>query len=239
MPQRVTFRIATYDFAACRQALQSHAQELVESAEGLARWASFRQFIEAFAREAHQHRACVLGQFDPDLVFAFVPIEGLTPTRHEALWADLLAEAADLMGDAEVPLYWFDFLDALTGAEGTKADAVRYSWMDSDLLQNVLIPRRLAIWVFFNAHHFLETVLRPQLEKRGFEVLPDDSDERSPLVRVRHPNRPHTVYKIPWSDWLRHMVGGGFNMLYLLGIISLYLQKLELAVGATHEKESE
>jgi hypothetical protein len=223
--------MAIYDFEACRPALEAHAKELAESQEGLARWASLREFIQKFAQEAFAHKTCVIGQFDPDLVFAFVPVENLDANQREALWVEILEQARVLMGGTNHP-FWFDFLDAITGGEGPKSAAIRYSWLDEDLLRDLLLPQRLAVWVFFNAKRFLETTLLPQLTKRGFVVVEENVEEDpSPFLRVRHPNRPKTIFRIPWASWCRDMVGGGYNLLYLLAFAAVYLQKLEQAVG--------
>lgn len=229
--------MAIYDFEACRPALEAHAKELAESEEGLARWASLREFIEKFAREAFAHQTCVLGQFDPDLVFAFVPVEKLPPNQRELVWVDVLERARELLGGNDHP-YWIDFLDAMTGGEGPKSAALRYSWMDHSILQDILLAQKLAIWVFFNAKRFVESALLPQLQKRGFAVLPHESEEEpAPLLRVKHPNRPTTIFRIPWDQWFREMVGGGYNFLYLLAFSAIYLQKLEQAVAESGKKE--
>ncbi|MCX7626635.1 MAG: hypothetical protein N2Z21_10575 [Candidatus Sumerlaeaceae bacterium] len=230
-------RIAIYDFEACRPALEAHAKELAENEEGLARWASLRDFIEKFAQEAFAHDTCVLGQFDPDLVFAFVPVKNLPANQREMLWVDVLERSRSMMGGSAHP-YWIDFLDAITGGEGPKAAALRYSWIEPSLLQDVLLPQKLAIWVFFNAKRFVETTLLPQLHKRGFVLVPHDSEEEhAPLLRVKHPSRPTTIFRIPWDQWFREMVGGGYNFLYLLAFAAIYLQKLEQAVAESGEKE--
>ncbi|MGB9692686.1 MAG: hypothetical protein ACPL7D_11035 [Candidatus Sumerlaeaceae bacterium] len=229
-------KIAIYDFESCKGALESHAQELAESAEGLSRWASFRDFIQTFAREAYEHRTCVLGQFDPDVVFAFVPAEGMNANDREALWVTVLAHARQLMGNT-ANLYWIDFLDAVAPSGGPKTGALQNSWIDSTLAEELLLAQRLVIWVFFNVKRFIEKVVQPQLQKRGFEILPDQSDEQSSALRIKHPKRPRTIFYLPWADWFREMVGGGFNMLYLMALVAIYLQKLDHAVTNSGQGE--
>ncbi len=235
MRQGVKTRIAIYDFDTCRPALEAHAQELAESAEGLARWASFRDFIQTFAREAVDNRTCVIGQFDPDVVFAFVPAEGLGANDREAVWVSVLDHARRLMGGTAAP-YWLDFLDAIAPEGIPKSPILQNSWLDPHLAQE-LQSSQVVIWVFFNARRFLEAVIQPQLSKRGFMILPDESDEQLSELRVKHPGCPNKVFRIPWNVWFREMVGGGFNMLYLMALVAIYLQKLEHAVTDSGQSE--
>ncbi len=231
-------RFAIYDFATCREALEAHARELAAAVEGIERWASFREFVEAFAREAWKNKTTVLGQFDPDLVFVFAPFDRPDHVHRESRWVSVLELASELLGQSGEGPYWVNFVDAFTRGESPKSTMLHHRWLPDDLT-GLLVGDQLAIWVFFNAKRFLGTVLLPQLEKRGFTVLPDESDELTPVVRVRHPNRPRATYLIPWAEWLREMIAGGFNLLYLLEILSLYLQKLEYAVQVDENKEDE
>jgi hypothetical protein len=51
------------------------------------------------------------------------------------------------------------------------------------------------------------------------------------MLRVRHPGCPGKTFKLPWLMWVREMMGGGYNLVYLMACFAAYLQKLETAVS--------
>lgn len=228
---RVMDRIATYDFEACRPFLEHHTLELAETADGLDKWATFRELIYTFTYESLARQAPILGQFDPDLVYAFVPVETLAAHEHPTLWAELSRVAACLM-KLECPPYAVDFFDVLDTDRRQSLALQAPDWLRTDFMDSILLTRRAVIWVFFAASRYFDDVLLPQLAKRGFVLAEESSDlTASPLLRVRHPHRPKMLYKIPWADWVCDMIAGGYNLVFLMACSAIYLRKLENAVA--------
>jgi hypothetical protein len=107
------------------------------------------------------------------------------------------------------------------------------SWMEPGFLQDVVLARRALVVLFFDGEAFFRETLKPQLERRGFAVTTGyEESARAGMLRVRHASTPGTAYKLPWVLWVREMMGGGYNRVFLMALFAVYLQKMEQAVVA-------
>jgi hypothetical protein len=227
-----------YDYETCCDLLAEHASGLAESVEGLEKWATFREFFRSLVQESATSNSAILTQADPDLVFAFLPEKIIQASGHENLSRDVDAAVRQLVR-ADSPPYSFDFFEAIGERDRVVASATPEHWLEPNLFDDLILPRRVVVWVFFNAQRFLAEVLVPQLERRGFRVPPLSQEEiLSGVLKVRHPEHPGLAYSIPWGEWLRDMVGGGYNIIFFMAVLALYLQKLDRAVsGGEQENE--
>jgi hypothetical protein len=83
---------------------------------------------------------------------------------------------------------------------------------------------------YFDGGSFFQETLRPHLEKRGFELIDSYTEAlEQGFVRVRHSATSSTIFQVPWVRWVREMVSGGFDLVFLMACLAVYLQKLEQA----------
>lgn len=225
-----TGEIIYYDYEHCRSFLETRARDLSETATGLETLATFREMLYGFAYEALEQSALVLGQFDTGVVFLFVPWN-LSPEEYPKGHEIARAKALELLGSEKPPLL-LELLAAQSEREQLSSKGFMEKWMRPEFLTDMLLAKRVAIELFFDGVAFYTEVMRPQLEKHGFEVISDyQMSAESGIVKVRHPNTPGKVYKLPWVAWVREMMGGGYNVIYLMACFATYLQKMDEAVA--------
>jgi hypothetical protein len=90
----------------------------------------------------------------------------------------------------------------------------------------------IEIHVYFNGQAFFDQILVPSLQQQGFSLaegyLPS---AKSGYVKVRHPKAPGKLFKLPWVQWIREMLAGGYSMAYTLACMGNYMIKMNEAVG--------
>jgi hypothetical protein len=225
-------QIIYYDYEHCREFLEERARDLRQSAQGIETLAIYREPFYSFSYEALEQGTLTLGQFDAGVVYLFVPKE-LTAHKYPQGHEVARNKALELLGSKEPPLV----LEMLTAQAmepeiGDRSKIVK--WMRAEFLDEVLLPGKIQIHLYFDAGAFFRQVLQPQLEQQGFELVDDYvKSAQSGQLRVRHSGSPGKVYKLPWLLWVREMMGGGYSVVYLMACFATYLQKLHGAVGIT------
>jgi hypothetical protein len=224
-----------HDYAACQELIRQAAPAFDEQPEGLECHTAPRTVIPSLAAEAMEDRSVVLAQLDPGAIHGFIPSR-LSPGHAATLLDDAERRAVEMLGARGRPL----IIELLTGQAdepAVQASCRIESWMDPDFLRTVVQARRALIVLFFDGENFFRETLKPQLERRGFAVTEGyEESARAGVLRARHPSTPGTVYKLPWVLWVREMMGGGYDTLFLMALFAVYLQKMEQAVvaGGSH-----
>lgn len=224
--------VTYYDFDHCRQFLESRARELRETASGLESLALFRELFYSFSHEALDQGAMTLGQFDASIVYLFIP-QTLSQGDYHSGHNVARAKALELLNCApsEPPLV-FELLSTQSHEPALSPRGRLETWARPDFLQDVLIPGRVQIHLYFDGGCFFRDFLVPQVEQRGFTPADDYvHSARSGELRVRHSAAPGRLFRIPWVLWVREMMGGGYSILYLAACLANYLKKLETAVA--------
>ncbi len=219
--------IITHRLDTCRAYLEQHALDLREQAPGLQSLATHRQAMVNFAYEALESGQVVLAQLDPNLVYAFVP----SVLADHGGTGDMFEQAQDLaisMLDPQGPVMGLELL-AAEGADPPLAEQGRIEgWMTPEFLDGVVLEGRVRIVLFFDGESVFRESLTPQLDKRGYELLNDYDDAASRgVMRVRHPSVPGRVFRVPWVQWVREMLCGGYNLVYMMACFAVYLQKMQ------------
>jgi hypothetical protein len=220
-----------YDFDHCRDFLEARTRDLQQSARGLDTLATLRELYYGFSYEALEQNAIILGQFDTGVVYVFLPFtfSGENSTRALELAEN---KAVELLGANEPPVV-MELLDAQIQTEDFNSRAGMQTWMREEFLREVVLEGKIRIILFFNGGGFFEEVMRPQLVKHGFQLLdPYSESAESGELRVKHNSTASRVYRIPWVTWVREMMSGGYNIVYLMACFSAYLDKLQTAVRA-------
>lgn len=225
-------QITYYDFDHCRNFLESRARELRETARGLESLALFRELFYSFSYEALEQGAMTLGQFDSSIVYLFIP-DTLKQGEYQAGRNVARAKALELLNCApEEPPLVFELLSTQTHEPPIGARGRLEQWARPDFLNELLLPGRVQIHLYFDGGCFFRDFLVPQLEQRGFSPADDYvRSARSGELRVRHASLPGKLFRVPWVLWVREMMGGGYSILYLAACLANYLQKLEAAVA--------
>jgi hypothetical protein len=225
-------QIVYYDYEHCREFLEQRARDLRQTTQGIESLAIYRELFYSFSYEALEQNALTLGQFDAGVVYLFIP-ENLTPRDYPQGHEVARKKALELIDSTEPPVI-LELLSAQSmepelGERGKVA-----SWMRAEFLDEVLLPRKVKIQLYFDAGTFFREVMKPQLEQQGFEVADDYlKSAQTGQMLVRHPSSPGKVFKLPWLLWVREMMGGGYSVVYLMACFATYLQKLHGAVGIT------
>lgn len=225
-------QIIYYDYDHCREFLEERVRTLRETTTGIDTLAIYRELFYSFSYEALEQGALTLGQFDSGLVYAFIPgtlTQRDYPQGHEVL----RNKACELLSCQEPPLV-LELL-AAQALEPKPGERGRIeNWMRDEYLNDVLLPGKAIIQLYFDGGGFYNQVLKPQLEAQGFTLVDDYlKAAQSGILRVKHASAPGKVYKLPWMLWVREMMGGGFSIVYLMACFSTYLQKLTSTVGAS------
>lgn len=222
--------IIFYDYEHCRDFLEMRARDLRESARGLDTLATFRELMYGFAYESMEQEAIVLGQFDTGVVYLFTPDE-LAAERYPQGHEVARKKALELL-DAKLPPLVIDLLEGQSDRDTLSSKGRIEKWMRPEFMTDVILPRKVDIQLFFDGGAFFAEVMAPQLKTHGFELVNtyEESAETGEL-KVRHDARPGKVYRLPWVSWVREMMGGGYNVIYLMACFATYLQKLDEAVA--------
>ena len=222
-------QIVFYDYEHCRSFLEQRARDLREQTTGLEALATFRELIYGFSYEALEQCSLILGQFDTGVVFLFTPAE-LSPDEYPKGHEIARKKAIDMLGASEPPLV-LEMLSAQSERETLSSKGFMEKWMRPEFLVDVLLARRVAVQLLFDGGAFFAEVLRPQLESHGFKLLASYVDcAEEGVLRVEHPGKQGTIFKLPWVAWIREMLGGGYNVVYVLACFATYLKKLDEAV---------
>lgn len=221
--------VVFYDFEHCREFLEDHAKHLRDTATGLNVLGLYRELFHGFTHEALEASAITLGQFDHGVIYMFVP-EPLKREYYPEGHKVAQKKALELMGCTEPPMV-FELLSAQDIepplAEKNRCDG----WMRPEL--KVLVDEGvIEIQMYFNGQAFFEQILLPSLHQNEFTVTESYLDcARTGFVKVRHASAPGKVFKMPWVQWIREMLAGGFSMAYLMAMMGNYLLKMNAAVG--------
>jgi hypothetical protein len=225
-------QIVYYDYEHCREFLEQRARDLREKSQGIETLAIYRELFYSFSYEALEQNALTLGQFDTGVVYLFVP-EHLSSREYPQGHEVARKKALELLGSKEPPL----ILELLTSQAMTPELGERgkiQSWMRQEFLDDVILPRKIEIQLYFDSGMFFDQVIKPQLEQQGFELLDTYvKSAQTGILRVKHSSTPGKVYKLPWLGWVREMMGGGYSVVYLMACFATYMQKLHGAVGIT------
>jgi hypothetical protein len=224
-------KVVFYDYEHCREFLEGHARQLRDTSVGLNMLGLYRELFYGFTYEALENSAITLGQFDSGLVYMFVP-EMLKreyyPTGHKVA----REKALELMGCTKPPMV-FEMVAAQIMDPPLPEKAHFDKWMRPEML-TLLKECAIEIHMYFNAHGFYEQILIPLLQKHGYTVADDYlTSARSGYLRVRHPQRQGKLFKLPWRNWIREMMTGGYSMAYLMACMGTYVQKMNLALKTT------
>ena len=227
-------RVIYYDFNHCRDFIEERVKALRDTVTGLDALALYRELYYSFAYEALEHEALTIGQFDTGIVYAFIP-ELLAPADYPQGHKVMREKALELLGNAESPVVLDLVQSQLQEPEVGPRGKIK-SWMRPEFLEDIILTGKVRIHLYFDASSFYGQVIRPQLEERGFELIEDYRQcAKRGEVRLRHPNAPGKLYRVPWILWVREMMGGGYNVVYLMASFAAYMQKLETAVGLKSE----
>ncbi|AXA35884.1 MAG: hypothetical protein D6691_03575 [Candidatus Hydrogenedentota bacterium] len=222
--------ILLYDLNRCADLVAQKNLELAEVTEGIERWAALRPLYYDFAFEAFEQSQLLLAQVDPQVVLAFIPWN--LPDEMAASVMEVLEHEARKLFASSGPHLVYDLSEVANAPMPLDPKTRLESWVREDFLDDMLLPRRISIRMVFDFASFHNITLRPQLEKRGFQFISDlEEMVDTEMLRVVHPHRPQTIFKIPWGVWAREMFSGGFTIVYLIACLAIYLQKLESAVG--------
>lgn len=224
-------KVIFYDYDHCGEFLKGHAEDLRTSAKGMAAFGLYRSLFQVFAHEAMDTEAITLGQFDAGLIFLFVPgtlSRSLYPHGHKVA----RAKATEMLGSTESPMAFE--LVAAQSMDPPLPDAARFQkWMPADLTA-LLEHGDLSIHMIINGHAFYEQILVPSLLQNGFTPADDyRTGAKAGFVRVRHPDAPGKVFKLPWIRWIREMFAGGYSMAFLMACFGTYLGKMAEAIPAS------
>lgn len=221
--------VVYYDFDHCREFLEGRAADLRDRARGLDTLATLRELYYAFSYEALEQQSIVIGQFDTGVVYLFVP-DVIAGENFERTREIAESKAIELLDSSEPPLV-IELMEGQNETEHFSSRGTIQSWMREDFLDEIILPARVQIILFFDGGSFFEQVLRPQLEKHHFKLGDTyvESAETGEL-RVKHRTNLKRTYRIPWVTWVREMMGGGYNVVYLMACFSAYLEKLKGAV---------
>lgn len=225
-------QVTYYDYEHCREFLEARALSLRETAKGLETLAIYRELYYSFSYEAMEQGSMTLGQFDAGVVFLFIP-ENTKQVEYPQSPGVARAKALELLGCSphEPPLVLdLTSSQSLPSPVGERGQFER--WMRPEFLNDVILPLRVRIHLYFDGGTFFRDVLIPQLAQRGFTPADDYiASARSGELRVRHPSAPGKLFRLPWVLWVREMMGGGYSVVFLMACVANYLQKLEAAVA--------
>jgi hypothetical protein len=223
-------QIVYYDYDHCREFLEQRARDLRQSAQGIDALAIYRELYYSFSYEALEQGALTLGQFDAGVVYVFIP-DHLRPRDYPQGHEVVRKKALELLGNNEPPLV-LELVSSQTMDPEVGERGKFQKWMRPEFLDEVLLPGKVTIQLYFDAGSFFRHMLQPQLEQHGFELADDYmKSAQTGQLRVRHPSSPGKIYKLPWLLWVREMLGGGYSVVYLMACFATYLQKLHGAVG--------
>ena len=223
--------VVFYDFEHCREFLEDHSRHLRDNCTGLEALGLYRELFHGFTHEALESSSITLGQFDTGLIYMFVP----EPLRREYYpEGHKLAQkkAIELMGSTEPPIV-FELLSAQDIDPPLPPRNRCSTWMRPELM--ILVDQGvIEIHLYFNGHAFFEQILVPSIQQQGFSVADSYlSSAKSGYIKTRHPNAPGKVFKMPWIQWIREMMAGGYSMAYMMALLGNYMIKMNQAVTAS------
>jgi len=221
--------VVFYDFEHCREFLEDHAKHLRDNAVGLDVLGLYRELFHGFTHEALESSSIILGQFDVGLIYLFVP-EPLSREYYPEGHKTARKKSLELLQCTEPPMV-FELLAAQEMEPSLSERARCNTWMRPEL--TVLVEQGvIEIHMYFNGQAFFEHLLIPSLQQQGFSVADTYiASAKSGFVKVRHPNAPGKVFKMPWRTWIREMLAGGYSMAYLMACMGNYILKMNEAVG--------
>lgn len=219
--------LVIHPLADVRDQLAEHGRALRERFQGIEAHTLFRDLIRGHLMRAMEGDAIHLVHADAVLVMAFIPsVLAGGDWRHLHLETERQALALLDSGGPPMPV---ELVSAQFEEPVVEGKCRLESWLEEDLLE-ALEERDVMVVAYFDGASFHEETLRPQLERRGFELLQGYAETlETGSLRVRHTATSSTIYQVPWGRWVREMVSGGFDLVFLMACLAVYLQKLEEA----------
>lgn len=223
-------QVVYYDYDHCAGFLSERAEERRQTEPGLAAMAIHREIVVAFAAEALAESSFTLGQFDRGLVFLFTP-EKLLGEAHPRGNALARTKAIDLMGARDTrPPVEVELRAAEQGPPPVSPGCRLDTWMPSDLLDGAIRPGRVEVRMFFDAGSYFDEALLAAAEHRGLTVIDDyETSARTGELRLRDPDQPGKLIRVPWMRWVREMMCGGYGLGYLLVCTAAYMKLVDRA----------
>lgn len=222
-------KVVFYDYEHCREFLEDHSRHLRDTSAGLNILGLYREFFYGFTHEALESSSIILGQFDSGLVYMFVP-EMLKREYYPDGHKVARSKALELMECAEPPMV-FELIAAHSMAPPLSDKAHWDRWMRPEMI-TLVNEGAVEIHMYFNSHAFYDQILVPMLQQQGYSVADDYlASARSGFLRVRHPQCPGKLFKLPWLIWIREMMTGGYSMAYIMACMGNYMLKMNETVA--------
>lgn len=220
-------QVIYYDFDHCREFLEERGRQLKDTASGLDTLAIHRELYYSFAYETLEKNALTSGQFDYGLCFLFtpLPLNALSyPQGHEVARAKIF----ELINTDKIPPIVMD----LAGCEKMQPplnDRHNFRvWMRPEFVSDMIDNGNVQIQMFFNAEAFYREVIIPQLKERGFHgMTPYVQAATAGLIKARHPSIPGKTLSVPWLNWIREMMSGGYSVVYLMACFASFIRQVD------------
>ena len=225
--QTMNTPLIVHPLADVREHLVEYGRALRERVEGIEGHTVFRELIRRHLVRATEGDAIHLVHADEVLVMAFIPA-ALAGSDQRDLHQEAERTALALL-DSDGPPMPIELVSAQIGPPAVEGKCRLEAWLEGDLL-DVLEEREVLVVAYFDGAAFYAETLRPQLERRGFELLESCAETlETGVLRVRHTATSSSIFQVPWGRWVRDMVSGGFDLVFLMACLAVYLQKLEEA----------
>ncbi|PKO17058.1 hypothetical protein CVU37_09630 [candidate division BRC1 bacterium HGW-BRC1-1] len=223
----MTEHLTTYSADEMREYLEAHAAQLAERHQGIEVHALYREIYASFAQRTAQHDTVLVAPVEAVLVLVFIP-SAFAGAHAMEIQRQAEEKALALLAPADTPLA-MELVSMQDDPPAIEGKCRLDQWADEEFL-TLLDDREATIVAYFDGGSFFQETLRPHLEKRGFELIDSYTEAlEQGFVRVRHSATSSTIFQVPWVRWVREMVSGGFDLVFLMACLAVYLQKLEQA----------
>jgi hypothetical protein len=223
-------QVIFYDYAHCKEFLEGHNRQLKSSVTGLDRLGLYRPLYYCFSNEALESGNITIAQFDQGVVFLFIPedCQGSAMPRTQAL---ARAKALELLKCKKAPMVLE--LQWARSAGPLAAKAAPEHWMRKEFLSDMIESRKMEVKMYFDGETFFANVATPLLAQHGFRMIDDyETAARAGYLKVKHPKARGKHYKLPWLQWIREMLTGGYSTAYVIACFVSSLGRLSTAVEA-------
>ena len=225
--QIMTEHVTAYSAAEIQEYLEAHAAQLAERHQGIDVHALYREMYSTFAQRSAKHDTVLVVPVDAVLVLVFIP-SSLFGGHAMEVQRQAEEQALALLAPTDTPLA-MELVSMQDDPPAVEGKCRLEQWAEEEFL-TLLEEREATIVGYFDGGAFFQETLRPHLEKRGFELIDSYTEAvEQGFVRVRHSATSSTLFQVPWVRWVREMVSGGFDLVFLMACLAVYLQKLEQA----------
>ena len=225
--QIMTEHVTAYSAAEIQEYLEAHAAQLAERHQGIDVHALYREMYSTFAQRSAKHDTVLVVPVDAVLVLVFIP-SSLFGGHAMEVQRQAEEQALALLAPTDTPLA-MELVSMQDDPPAVEGKCRLEQWAEEEFL-TLLEEREATIVGYFDGGAFFQETLRPHLEKRGFELIDSYTEAvEQGFVRVRHSATSSTIFQVPWVRWVREMVSGGFDLVFLMACLAVYLQKLEQA----------